>query len=66
MSCGKRAYEPLRDAAAGHREELCRIVLDELRRALAVDVDCLTEEGFDRIRRQSRQHLVGHWRAVIA
>lgn len=56
------AFDPLRDAAAGHREELCRIVLDELRRALAVDVDCLTEEGFDRIRRQSRQHLVGHWR----
>ena len=55
------AYEPLKDATAGLREELCRIVLDELRRALAVDVTCLTEEGFERLKRQSRQHLQGLW-----
>ncbi|WP_454198091.1 DEAD/DEAH box helicase [Nocardia sp. Marseille-Q1738] len=52
---------PLRDAHAAQREELCRIVLDEFRRELAVEVDCLSEDGFDRIRRQSDQHLQGLW-----
>jgi ATP-dependent helicase YprA (DUF1998 family) len=54
-------YLPLRDASTGQREELCRIVLDEFRRELAVDVDCLTDDGFDRIKRQSDQHLTGLW-----
>ncbi|OBI45205.1 DEAD/DEAH box helicase [Mycobacterium colombiense] len=54
-------YRPLRDAAAGRREELCRIVLDEFRRELAVDVECLTDDGFDRLKRQSDQHLRGLW-----
>ena len=57
----EQAYEPLRDATASQREELCRIVLDEFRRDLAVDVDCLTEDGFDRLKRQSDQHLQGLW-----
>jgi hypothetical protein len=39
------------------REELARIVLDEFRRVLAIDVDCLTQPGFERIQRESRQHL---------
>ncbi|CAG7641698.1 DEAD/DEAH box helicase [Rhodococcus opacus] len=55
------AYEPLRIISAGHREEICRIVLDEFRRGLAIDVDCLTEDGFERLRRQSSQHLQGLW-----
>ncbi|WP_396908660.1 DEAD/DEAH box helicase [Mycolicibacterium sp.] len=54
-------YPPMRDASTGQREELCRIVLDEFRRELAVDVDCLTDDGFDRIKRQSDQHLTGLW-----
>lgn len=54
-------YVPLRDAQAGQREELCRIVLDEFRRELAVDVGCLTDDGFDRLKRQSDQHLRGLW-----
>jgi ribosomal protein L37AE/L43A len=54
-------YPPLRDARAGQREELCRIVLDEFRRELAVDVECLTDDGFDRLKRQSDQHLRGLW-----
>ena len=54
-------YDPIRDTTAEHRQELCRIVLDELRRGLAVDVDCLTQDGFDRLSRQSRQHLSGIW-----
>jgi ribosomal protein L37AE/L43A len=57
----QRAYAPLHDAHTGQREELCRIVLDEFRRELAVDVECLTEDGFDRVKRQSDQHLAGLW-----
>jgi len=43
------------------REELARILLDELRRVLAIDVDCLTELGFERVQRESRQHLKEPW-----
>jgi hypothetical protein len=43
------------------REELARIVLDEFRRVLAIDVDCLTQPGFERIQRESRQHLRDPW-----
>lgn len=55
------SYEPLRGADAIQRKELCRIVLDEFRRDLAVAVDCLTEDGFGRVKRQSDQHLEGLW-----
>ncbi|MEK4240503.1 DEAD/DEAH box helicase [Janibacter sp. FSL W8-0316] len=55
------SHAALATARADQREEICRIVLDECRRALAVDVDCLTEEGFDRLKRQSRQRLSGLW-----
>jgi ATP-dependent helicase YprA (DUF1998 family) len=54
-------YEPLRDAHAIQRKELCAIVLDEFRRDLAVAIDCLTDDGFDRVKRQSDQHLTGLW-----
>lgn len=43
------------------RQELCQILLDELRRVRAVDVDCLTEEGFDRLKRLTRSHLNETW-----
>jgi len=56
-----RTYEPLRDAQAVQRKELCAIVLDEFRRDLAVAIDCLTDDGFDRVKRQSDQHLTGLW-----
>lgn len=61
QSLWSSALEPLRDARDGHREELCRIVLDEFRKVLAVDVDCLTELGFERVKRQSSQELTGVW-----
>ncbi|MEW6155388.1 MAG: DEAD/DEAH box helicase [Actinomycetota bacterium] len=49
-------------ADAALRQELARILLDELRRVLAIDVDCLTELGFERVQRESRQHLREPWR----
>ncbi len=55
------AHPAWRDVDAGLREELARILLDELRRVLAIDVDCLTDGGFDVLQRTSRQHLTGPW-----
>ncbi len=54
-------HPKLRDAPAALREELCSILLHEMRRVLAVDVDCLTQLGFEQIQRDSRQHLTGQW-----
>ena len=50
-------------ASAPHelRAELVRILLDEFRRALAIDVDCLTQLGFERVQRLSRQNLRDPW-----
>jgi hypothetical protein len=46
---------------ATHREQLARDLLDELRRSLAVEVECLTQEGFDRLGNISGTHLVAPW-----
>jgi len=54
-------HQLLRSATPELREELGRILLDELRRVLAIDVDCLTELGFERVQRDSRQHLREPW-----
>lgn len=43
------------------REELCKILLDEMRRVLAVNVECLTQEGFEQVERQAAQHLREPW-----
>ncbi|MEV5704496.1 DEAD/DEAH box helicase [Actinoallomurus sp. NPDC052274] len=48
-------YGPLRTADAELRAELTRILLDEMRRVLAIDVDCLTDLGFEEMSRLSRQ-----------
>lgn len=61
QSLWETALPPIREARDGHREELCRIVLDEFRKVLAVDVECLSELGFERIKRQSSQELTGVW-----
>ncbi|MFF4414910.1 DEAD/DEAH box helicase [Streptosporangium sp. NPDC001559] len=57
----ERTHPALRTDDPAHRAELARIVLDEMRRALAVDVDELTPEGFERIQKQSDQNLTGAW-----
>jgi superfamily II DNA/RNA helicase/very-short-patch-repair endonuclease len=51
----------LDQASPAQRAELCRILLDELRRARAIEVECLTEEGFDRVKKLSQRHLVEPW-----
>lgn len=51
----------LRDDVPENRLELMRILLDELRRVLAIDVDCFTEIGFEQLYKLSRQHLAEPW-----
>lgn len=48
-------------ASPGLRAELMAIMLDEFRRVLAIDVDCLTPLGFEQLQRNSRQHLNEQW-----
>jgi superfamily II DNA/RNA helicase len=48
-------------ASPGLRTELMAIMLDEFRRVLAIDVDCLTPLGFEQLQRNSRQHLNEQW-----
>jgi superfamily II DNA/RNA helicase len=55
------AHQSLSRGEPNRREELARIVLDEMRRALAVDVGALTPEGFEVIRNLSSQHLREPW-----
>ncbi len=59
MAWKGRAY--LDQLDGDRRGELCRILLDELRRVRAVSVDCLTDDGFDTLKRRSRQELVDPW-----
>ena len=54
-------HDALAAAPPALRGELARILLDELRRVLAIDVDCLGELGFERAQRESRQHLREPW-----
>ncbi len=43
------------------REELGRILLDELRRSRAIAVECLTENGFDQVKKRSERQLIEPW-----
>jgi superfamily II DNA/RNA helicase len=54
-------HHVLRDDTPEHREEIASSLLDELRRNLAIDVECLSEDGFERVRRLSAQHLREPW-----
>ena len=60
-SCWAEAHPVLRDDDPAHRGEVARILLDEMRRSLAVDVDVLTQDGFERLVQQSDQLLTGAW-----
>ncbi|XRQ09279.1 DEAD/DEAH box helicase [Actinomadura welshii] len=46
---------PLRTTDPQTRAELIRILLDEMRRVLAIDVECLTDLGFEEMSKLSRQ-----------
>jgi superfamily II DNA/RNA helicase len=51
----------LREDDPDHRQEIAAALLDELRRNLAIDVEYLSDDGFDQVRRLSAQHLREPW-----
>jgi hypothetical protein len=59
--CWADTHPALRDDDPAHRAEVARILLDEMRRALAVEIDVLTPEGFERLQQLSEQQLIGAW-----
>lgn len=54
-------HKLLVDAEPGQRHEIMRVLLDEMRRVLAVEAEALTTDFVDRLRRESREHLTGLW-----
>jgi superfamily II DNA/RNA helicase len=54
-------HQALREDEPDHRMEVAAALLDELRRNLAIDVEYLTEDGFDLVRRLSAQQLKEPW-----
>jgi ATP-dependent helicase YprA (DUF1998 family) len=56
-----KSHPALAGAPPQLRQELCEILLDEFRRVLAIQVDCLTDLGFERVQRESRQRLREPW-----
>ncbi|MGQ0775358.1 MAG: DEAD/DEAH box helicase [Pseudonocardiales bacterium] len=60
-SLWEKRHFALRDDAPDHREELLRLLLHELRRAMAIDVDCFTDVGFEQLQKLSNQHLREPW-----
>ncbi|WP_306334474.1 DEAD/DEAH box helicase [Streptomyces sp. KL118A] len=59
--CWEDCHPLLVGDTPAHRELLARVLLDELRRSLAVEVESLTQEGFDRLDSVSQAHLVTPW-----
>ncbi|GAA0479685.1 RNA helicase [Actinoplanes capillaceus] len=55
------SHKLLVDAESGQRYEIAKVLLDEMRRILAVDAEALTPDFVDRLRRLSREHLAGLW-----
>jgi hypothetical protein len=51
-------HPALRDAEPQRREDVCRVLLNEMRRERAIQVDCFTEEGFERLKLQSSGRLI--------
>jgi len=52
---------PLGKLPADERQRAVRVLLDEMRRSLAIRVHTLTAEGFDTVRSLSDQHLNDTW-----
>jgi superfamily II DNA/RNA helicase len=52
-------HHRLENLPAAQREEVVHVLLDELRRVLAIDAEGLTQDNVDRLRRESREYLAG-------
>jgi hypothetical protein len=55
---GKQYHEVLRQIPPLAREQLCRTLLDYMRRELVIKVDYLDYSRQEEIKQQSSQHLV--------
>ncbi len=55
-----KTHPDLREAEGGRRAEIMRVLLDEMRRALAVDVQYFRDD-FDTLQRASEERLVDPW-----
>ncbi len=53
-------HPTVRDSEPGRRAEIMRVLLDEMRRALAVDVQHFRDD-FDTLQRASEERLIGPW-----
>ena len=51
-------HPALRDAEPQRCEDVCRVLLNEMSRERAIQVDCFTEEGFERLKHQSSGRLI--------
>lgn len=58
-------HPALRDAPKQARYDVCFNILEQLRRELAIDAECLSEYGFERVLSQSAQHLVERWQLTL-
>ena len=54
-------FPALRDAAPEVRERVCRVLLDEMRRSLAIDAECFDPDEFDRMKRRGQEALRPEW-----
>lgn len=54
-------HAALRDADAAQREQLLKIMLDEMRRSLALEAPLLTETVFDQLRMNAANNLRDPW-----
>jgi len=57
----RETFPALRDAQPDVRSRICRVLLDEMRRWLAIDAECFESDEFDRIRRLSEGALRPEW-----
>jgi hypothetical protein len=57
----KGKHSALTAATSEQREAVCRVLLDFMRRELAIQVDVLEAREHERIVSQSRQYLTGAW-----
>ncbi|GIH68124.1 protein kinase domain-containing protein [Sphaerimonospora thailandensis] len=55
-----KVHAELCEAEPGRRAEIMRALLDEMRRALAIDVQCFRDD-FDTLQRASEERLVDPW-----
>ncbi len=61
VSNNEQALRALRDADPVLRAELLTMLLDSIRRMLAIDVGCLGEVGFEQVKSGAEQHLMEEW-----